>query len=326
MDKVSLIVPVYNVDKYLEECLDSLINQSYDNIEIILINDGSTDNSGNICDKYSNKYSKVKTFHKENAGLSSARNMGIEKSIGDYLFFVDSDDFIHPETIKIMCGLMIKENCDIVQCDFFKFHDKDSINFEPVTTTVKHECYDGLTAVKSIYSEKSIEATIVCNKMYKRKLFDKVRFPIGKRNEDEFTTYKLLYESKKVIYIYEKFYYYRQRENSIMHSKIDINRLDYLEALEERMKFFLDNNDCTMYKKTLIQYVESARDICIKFIEQGVFEEQVSMLLTKYNSTMNLLIKDSSVPFKKKILMKFFANNPKLYINIRKMLKKKKSA
>jgi len=236
---VSIIVPVYNIEDYIEECLNSIIDQSYENIEIILVDDGSVDKSSDICDRYSSKDKRIKVIHKKNGGLSDARNRGIKESSGEYLSFVDGDDYLDKDFIKMLLELLLKNNADISVCEYFKY---DGINIKKKTKNTGSNTFNNIEAIKDIFAPSSICEVMTWNKLYKKKLFidNDISFPEGKIHEDNFTTYKLFYYSQKITYSNKPLYYYRQRLNSIMSSQ-DI-RLDAIEASLETEKFIKQEN------------------------------------------------------------------------------------
>lgn len=250
---ISVIVPVYNVEKYIDRCIESITNQSYENLEILLINDGSTDYSEEICRKWEKIDSRIKVFSKENGGLSDARNFGLDICTGDFIAFVDSDDFINKDMFKIMLNLSKETLSDIVQCEFLKFKDENGIINKMEEYTIKE--FTNIEAIENHYKEELQISTVVAwSKLYKRKLFNEIRFPKGKLHEDEFTTYKLLYKANKVVYTNQKLYYYRQTVNSIMNRRYNIKRLDLLEALRERLLFIDKINNESLYNIALINY------------------------------------------------------------------------
>ena len=181
---VSIIVPVYNVEKYLPKCVDSLINQTYKNVEIILVDDGSTDQSGNICDTYLEKDNRIVVLHKKNGGLSDARNFGIEHAKGDYYSFVDSDDYLKEQTIEYLVDAAENNDCQISVCNMIRFYDDgtNDVFYKPCNNQVILENNDRF---------QTLSQPSVCNKLFKKELFDGVKFPYRKYYED---TYEILTE------------------------------------------------------------------------------------------------------------------------------------
>lgn len=230
--KISVIVPIYNVEKYLRQCIDSIINQTYKNLEIILVNDGSPDNCGAICDEYSSKDERIKVIHKKNGGLSDARNVGLEIASGDFISFVDSDDWIDIDTYEIMMNNIIKYNANIAVSNINYVYDEKS---KPKYDEENIHIFNREEAMNELIHDGLVQA-VVWNKIYKKELLDNMQFKVGKLNEDEFFTYKICARAEKIVYIPNILYQYRQRENSIM-SNYSIKRLDGVEALYERLQF-----------------------------------------------------------------------------------------
>lgn len=235
-DLVSIIVPVYKVEKYLKKCVDSILNQTYSNFEIILVDDGSPDRCGDICDEYQKKDQRVKVIHKANGGLSDARNVGISASSGQFISFLDSDDWIHNRFIETLYNLLIINNADVSIANFIKIYSDDipSINAPSVIYQ-----YSNIDALNQIYGKYGVQMIVAWGKLFKRELFSDINFPVGKIHEDEFTVYKLLYKANKIIFTTEPLIYYRQRSNSITGQCFNLsNKLNVIEALEERARFF----------------------------------------------------------------------------------------
>lgn len=227
---VSVIIPVYNVSSYIRCCLNSVCNQSYQNLEIILVDDGSTDDSGDICDEYSQVDNRVLVIHKENGGLSDARNVGISIFHGEYLTFIDSDDFVDQEYIQCLLHLLTKYGADISVINHQKFFDIKKIKKNKKAPYVK--CFTGITAIADMWYKRNISNS-AWGKLYKKHLFQNVRYPIGKLYEDLGTTYKLFYLSNKVVYSSEVLYFYFQRSNSVMNRGFAVEKMDRIILSEE---------------------------------------------------------------------------------------------
>ena len=232
---ISIIVPIYNVEAYLERCLDSLVGQTYSNIEIILVDDGSTDHCPEICDIWERKDPRIKVIHKENGGLSDARNVGIKKVSGDYIIFVDSDDWLHRDMIKILADIRMETNADIVECQAKKVTEyvkDDSINFKEINIRQ----FSSREALEALIDENILKQT-VWNKLYKKDVIDCIQFEYGKYHEDEFWTYQVLARAEKIIFVDIELYYYFQRNDSIMGQAFSLNRLDAIEGRYRRLEF-----------------------------------------------------------------------------------------
>ena len=236
-NKISIIVPVYNVEKYLPQCLDSIIAQTYQNLEIILVNDGSTDFCPQICDDYAEKDNRIKVIHKKNGGLSDARNTGYKLVTGDYLSFIDSDDFISLDFYSDLIKIAKDFNADIVECEFLKFNDEKETENLIYDTSIQE--FDAELAIEFLMKGKLKQ--VVWNKLYKTKIVDHHFFKTGKIHEDEFWTYEILARSTKIVKISKPLYFYRQQMQSIMAEKYSIKRLAGMDAREERIEFMLKN-------------------------------------------------------------------------------------
>lgn len=212
--EISCIVPVYNVEKYITKCINSILAQSFKDYEIIMIDDGSTDNSGNICDEYAQAYEFIRVIHQSNMGLSAARNAGIEIAKGKYFIFIDSDDYIDSNMFEKLYRLNKENDTLISVCDkAFVFENTGKIEYG----SESREQYV-LTAEQAF--EKAVDfygkfGMEMWNKLYSKKLFDDVRFPVGKLFEDQATQYKLIFATDRISYIEKSYYYYLRRSNSI---------------------------------------------------------------------------------------------------------------
>lgn len=233
---ISVIIPVYNVEKYVDECIKSVVKQTYTTLEIILVNDGSEDSSGTICDKWSQKDKRIRVIHKKNGGLSDARNTGILSAHGDLIGFVDSDDIIYPTMYEQLFKIMKETNSDISCCGIdrtclFSWKRQEKKIKEKI------EIYSPEEALEAIIREKAIFVT-VWNKLYKKDAIIEYLFPINKCHEDEFWTYLVIGRAKKIAQIETAYYGYRQRNDSIMKKKFSVCRLDLLDARKKRLDFF----------------------------------------------------------------------------------------
>ena len=244
MIDVSVIVPVYNTEKYLEKCLDSIINQTFINYEIIIMNDGSPDNSETIIQEYLTKYpQKIKYYKKENGGLSDARNMGILKSSGKYLMFVDSDDYISEDMIEKLYNCIETQGSDMAICNMIKIDSKNQstkiINYNPGTV--------------NILEDKKILFNLpcACNKMYNKKLFDNLKFDKNKYYEDLRLINKLYLNCNKVAFIDDFCYYYVERNNSIMHDGNLEKNFEIVEAIQSLIDYYQKENQYKIFQEEL---------------------------------------------------------------------------
>lgn len=230
-DLISIVVPVYNVADYLNECVDSLLAQKYKDVEIILVDDGSTDNSGKICDEYSKKNRIIRVIHQKNGGLSAARNKGLSVAKGKYICFVDSDDYVLPGYLDEMLKVVKKKNADICVCGFGE-------------TIPQEKTISGQDATIQFLTKQENLDILAWNKLYRLSIFKNfdITYPEGKNNEDNLTTYKLYAHANKVSYIAKSLYYYRERENSITKKTKEVERLRMREMAAKEAKEYLRGN------------------------------------------------------------------------------------
>ena len=285
---ISVIVPIFNVEKYLNRCVDSIINQTYENLEIILVDDGSTDGCPGICDDYAKKDSRIKVIHKENGGLSDARNAGMKVAIGEYISFVDSDDYVIPDFIEKMLSILISERSDIAECNVAKFYEDGSR--ELLCENEEVNSYSTSQGLSGLIAENPFKQH-VWNKLYKADIALSTLFPKGKLNEDEFWTYRIFGKAEKVTKINKTMYCYFQRNGSIMGNKYSIRRLDALEAKAERQKYIES------------QFPELAQQAKIDFFESCLFAGQSSEKFlygserTKARKIIKRYLKTSGITF-----------------------------
>ncbi|MBO8433782.1 MAG: glycosyltransferase family 2 protein [Tyzzerella sp.] len=248
--EVSLIIPVYNVEKYIDKCLKSAVNQTFKDMEIIIVNDGSTDNSIEIVNRYIKKYDNIKLISQENKGLSSARNVGIKESSGNYIAFADSDDYFSKKFIEDMYNTIINEKSDIVVCGFKRIDENKKPNIK--NRKLKYKTISSDKALDMLINDIFIN-NFAWNKLYKKELFTEndIYFPEGKTYEDMYVMYKLFHKSKKISIINKKLYCYVQRKSSITYHFKEKNFYDILGGLYDMKSYLIDNN---IYKKHLFSY------------------------------------------------------------------------
>ena len=236
---ISIIVPVYQVEKYLEKCINSIINQTYKNLEIILVDDGSTDNCPAICDRFQVEDSRIKVIHQENGGLSHARNVGLEISTGDFIGFVDSDDWIEPNMYELLMSALQETQADIAVCNRqYEFEDSESIpiNVKPIN----RKLYTNKEALRMIIKGGSIIRNAVWDKLFRKNIIQNIRFPKGKIFEDSLWTPQIIGNAKSIICIDYPLYHYLQRSESLTHyEKLIAKRwFDRIEMFKQRTIYF----------------------------------------------------------------------------------------
>lgn len=238
-DLISVVVPVYKVENYVQKCINSILNQSYTNLELILVDDGSPDKSGIICDENAKLDERIKVIHKENGGLSDARNIGIEAAVGKYITFVDSDDFISPFMIEKLYTNLIEYTADISCCDMGIIKNcDDNINLSCDNVDLLE--FNKIEAIKETLYQRKIDNS-ACAKLYKKELFENIRYPKSMYFEDLATTYKIFLSAQKIVAVNQPLYYYYQRETSILHQKNEklVNDLFYIiEDLATDLKLY----------------------------------------------------------------------------------------
>lgn len=232
---ISIVVPVYNVEKYLAGCVESILGQRYANLEVLLIDDGSTDKSPQVCDAYALKDPRVRVVHQANAGLSAARNAGIERAAGGLIGFIDSDDTISADMFDRLYTALVTSDADISLCGIRYVSEDGKPVQDDAIPSLSAGAVSGKEAISRwLSSEDSWLWVVACNKLYRRALFDGVRYPVGKLHEDEFVIHHLLLQCRKVAYIPQAMYFYLQRSQGITRSAFSIRRLDGAEAQFER--------------------------------------------------------------------------------------------
>ena len=235
---ISVIVPVYQVDTYLDRCIESLLCQTYHNLEILLVDDGSCDKCAHICDAWAKEDYRIRVIHKKNGGLSDARNAGMPFATGNYISFIDSDDTVSPDYFEVMLHTMQAEKSDIIECGVVKFYEDNQFDvFQDDLSVTSYPTIDGLSG---LINENPFHQH-VWNKLYKAELVLDVPFPFGKLNEDEFWTYQIFGRAKMVTKINKTMYYYFQRSGSIMGAGFNLRRLAALEGQFNRQQYIEKN-------------------------------------------------------------------------------------
>lgn len=312
--EISIIVPIYNVEKYLNKCIESILNQTFYKFELILVDDGSSDKCGDICDEYAKKDNRIKVIHKKNGGLSSARNAGLDIAKGQYIGFIDSDDYINRNMFEILYENIVKYEADISICNFEYIYEDGSMSKNKELYSDEIYILNNIESLDKLYNEDGVVFTVAWNKLYSRKLFHETRYDLGKIHEDEFIIHKLLYKSKYVVYTNYKLYYYLQRKESITQNKFNIKRLDIVYAFKERMDFFKINNLSNLESKAQKSYI----DIFFKYYykvkdELGGYERELKLIKKDFRNSLLILLKNQNFNWKEKSMWIIFSINPRLY-------------
>lgn len=297
--KVSVIVPVYNVEKYLNKCIETLINQTYKNLEIILVNDGSTDNSYALCEEYARRDMRIKVINKENGGLSDARNAGLKIATGKYISFIDSDDYVELDMIYNLYQGIIKFDADICCCGKVLEYEKNNI----LVNNTNEFCVESEEALRKMLIGDNIDNS-ACDKLFKIALFENIEFPVNRYFEDIATVYKVFLKSKKVAHINNIGYHYAIRKNSISTEKFSKKQFDALTFTKEMVK-----NIVKIYPKLeeeanaflFLEYITTMRKIKRSENYQE-FKRTYIEIKKEFNKQIVTILKNKYIPLYKKIM------------------------
>lgn len=283
---VSIIIPVYNVEKFIKQCILSVTNQTYQNLEIIVINDGSKDSSGKICHKLESKDSRVKVYDKKNGGVSSARNYGLKQSKGDYLMFLDGDDMLTSNAVEVLLETIQKYQADICIGKSKTANETSNIKCEMMPKNNNVKIFNVVEAIENALYE--IDFSMSSNiKLYKRSVLKNILFPVGKTFEDLSTIYKVFLNCTKIVYINFYAYYYILRNGSIVSSLNPIKNIDYLEAASEVQNFIVENYP-QILQAANYKLFSAAMELFVKYPQS---EKQLSIQNKKEKTIMWKIIK-----------------------------------
>lgn len=281
MELISVIVPVYKVEKYLCKCVDSILAQTYANLEIILVDDGSPDNCGRICDEYALKDSRIKVIHQQNGGLSAARNAGLDIATGKYVGFIDSDDYIDLNYFE--CMIKLTDKGDLVSCALIEENESGKVIAQKAT---ENRCYSTAEALSEMCYEKKL-GTSACAKLIKKEIADMNRFPEGRLYEDLFTVYKWHADVNTVVSTSDTAYHYVHRFGSISHNDWNEKTTDLMEAAESQFEFIKSNYpDC--YSAGVYRFFFSAND----FLAKAEKSKDYRKIILPYRKKLKPLWKD----------------------------------
>lgn len=247
---VSVIIPVYKVEGQLDRCVASIVNQTYRNLEIILVDDGSPDGCPAICDDWSERDQRIAVIHQANAGLSSARNAGLDAMHGEYVAFVDSDDYVDSQFIARLLSVMQKTNAEMSICAICQEDEHAALMPDNRILCKQMSILGGRQCLSHLFGDDCINYVVVWNKLYTASLWRDIRFPVGKLHEDEFTTYKIVDQCKIIALVPEALYHYVQHSDSIMHNTYSIRNLDRIEAFVQRLQYYGQRHYDELYAST----------------------------------------------------------------------------
>lgn len=320
-ERISVIVPIYDVEKYLPECLDSILGQTYENLEIILVDDGSRDRSGEIAKQFAERDNRIILIQQENRGLSAARNRGLESATGEWIVFADSDDYLHKRMIELLHKTAVSEQAALVWCRYAQMKEDGSLNeafpegdiaaenFEPCRMKPQEAC-------RQFYKlGKMTECMVAWNKLYHKSLFEgekenpPIRYPVGKIFEDGFTTYKLMYKAEKSVFLPLPLYFYRMRSDSIMAKNGNRNYKPVIEAGLERLNFYQSKGETELFRLDLNTCMYSL----IHFYEKNHSRKERKEIKAWYKVYYNDYFRKQHWPLTKRIRLGAFLGAYPLY-------------
>lgn len=289
---ISVIVPIYKVEKYLDRCIQSIINQTYKNLEIILVDDGSPDNCPKMCDEWAKKDKRIKVIHKENGGLSDARNNGIETSNGEYLTFIDSDDYVDQEYVLSMVKRILNDNSDMVISSHKVIFDNGNIIDK---ATNERCCLNSETILERMLYDNGIDVSAWA-KLYKKSLFDDIKFPIKRLYEDSATTYKLIDKSSKISINYISNYNYIIRNNSISQCDFNLKKMDLILSTEEMCSFISSKYpklEKACNRRLMYAYLSTLSQLALSNTR---FKNVEKKLMNYIKTNRKIVLKDKKIP------------------------------
>ncbi len=311
MPKLSIIVPVYRVEPYLRQCVESILSQSFSDFELILIDDGSPDRCGSICDEYASRDERIKVIHQNNQGIGQARNVGLDCARGQYLGFIDSDDWLKPDMYATLISLADAYDADIAECAYLKTWDggrTERDNHSKQTLVI-----DGMTALRD-YTRGNYSHVVVWNKVYRKALWDQVRFPMGKLHEDVATTYKLYYKAGRVVQFDAAMMYYRQRGDSFMGVGFDPQRISHArEAYAEKIEFFNQKGLRNLGDQAAVEANVYLAEAYLGVSKETELKSMAPALKKEFDINYRELVKTGRLAMKDRLVLGLFYTVPLLY-------------
>ena len=319
---ISVIIPVYNVEEYLHYAIESLEKQTYKNFEIILVNDGSTDNSGELCDEYSEKYSNVRVFHKENGGLSDARNFGVQKAKGEFITFLDPDDYLEVYSLELLASIQEMQDCDIVSTrvkatELYNVYSNRSLTEEDIKNVIVMN--------RDIFLEEAfydkVATVSACGKLYRKSILE-IPFPKGKIYEDLYIISEHVGKANKIVHIPLQIYNYYKRQGSIVNSKFTSKQYDFFDAINHNRGIIKGkyNNKQNLENAVNAKEVAGGLKICNTAYLTNLNDVNKINSILKKNKMSFLLNKRINIKFKIKYIL--FTLSPKIFYRIKNILKK----
>lgn len=310
---ISVIIPVYNVEKYLHRCLDSVIAQTYQNLEIICVDDGSIDESGRICNQYAVRDARIKVIHQENQGLSAARNRGLDAADGEYIAFVDSDDYILEGMYKKMLDKLLDYSVDLCVCQWqYEFSDGRQVVKKKYIDPTIYGCKTSLEFARFLYRGNYENGVVVAawNKLYRRALLDKIRFE-GRIHEDEAFNGRIMAKNISVYVMEEQFYVYAQNGDSLTNKPFSANKFFFLDVLAERRELF--KSDAFIRQETELLYCNMYIEYCLRARKDGVAVSHPERYRQIFRKMFSSLRREGKANIKFRLRMMLFSFSPSLY-------------
>ena len=289
---VSVIVPVYLVYDYIDRCIESIVGQKYTNLEIILVDDGSSDGCANKCDEWAKKDDRIMVIHKSNGGLSDARNYGMRIICGDYVSFIDSDDYVTDDFFEILLHTALEHDSDIVECSYVEcFENGNYEEYHDDLAVVDHYAAEGLSAL----IDETTFYQHVWDKLYKREVVQDKYFEVGKQHEDVFWTYQIFGQANRITKINRTMYFYLQRKSSIIGQGYSLKSLDFLEGKWNRLQY-IEKHYPELYSKAKLDFFGSCMYMmqCVLKYMSGKEKRQAVAIIRKYKKNCNITFKELS--------------------------------
>jgi glycosyltransferase involved in cell wall biosynthesis len=313
---ISVVIPVYKVEAYLPACVESVLAQTWQDFEIILVDDGSPDRSGQICDEYAARDSRIRVIHKENGGVALARNIGIAQARGKYFAFLDSDDVWSPMFLERLYQAILETDADFAVCPFQRFSGAPSTVLPEKATTI---CMTQREAFELLFNAYNIQMVAPPNKLYKRALFHDITYPVGLIHEDEAVIHEIIGAADRIAWVQEAHYNYRETSNSIMTTQFHLKRLDETYAKEQRIAYFEHRGMQDLADRTKIVYLRNLMRLhrtvqeCLE--DKAAAKEACGKLHTRFCElcTPELIRKQSTIT---KVRYVLFRRIPRLYSKV----------
>ncbi|MCC8107087.1 MAG: glycosyltransferase [Clostridiales bacterium] len=300
---VTVIIPAYNAELYIERCLDSVVAQTLKDFEVLIVNDGSIDRTGKLVDRFAREYPFIRVIHKENGGSASARNVGIKEARGDFIAFVDADDFIHPQYIEILTNAEKHTHSDIIQCGF-QITYSDNVPIKAIEDEPAFTEYNNIQFLEKFCNKKTyLSTTVLWNKLYKRALFDDLEFPTNRGIDDEYLICQIIYRAKQITVVDNELYYYFMSENSQMRSRPTLKSIDNVEAIENQLTFFESIGQPKLYNMLLYRYYSAVSGAYQLVKREFPEEHEILLQLEAKKKTWRKALHVREIPLEDKLFL-----------------------